>query len=201
MTSWWRRRAATIQQRLTLLTTVAVFVGVMVTCVAAWVLTRWTMYDQLDQELTGIAASLREPIINDLESMGGLNADALRTANVTLAIVGADGLVTRVPGESRTLVITSAETTVARRQAGSSARSGTATDGTTYRIVSLPLASPTTGNFVGAYALVIARPLQPTEAVLSQLWMVMAVFGTLAAVAAAALGWWVLDKACGLCGL
>lgn len=178
MIEWWRRKApTTLQRRLSLLTAMAVLAGVLVTGVAAYAFTRWTMFGQLDRELTGVASTMRGSIANDIASMGGLNADALRTANVTLAILRSDNSVTRVPGEKVTLQMSPAELAIARQQAGASARSGRASDGTEYRIVAVPLSDEPGRAVAGAYALVIARPLGPTNAVLGQLTVVLAVFG------------------------
>lgn len=179
MIEWWRRRfATTLQQRLSLLTSLAVAMGVLVTGVAAYLVTRWTLYDQLDRELIGVASSVRGPITNDFDSMGGLNADALRAANVTLALLKSDNTLTRVPGDPVTVRMGPQELTIARQQAGASTRSGVASDGSQYRIVAIPLTSgDRTTQLDGAYALIIARPLQPTQAVLGQLWVVLLVFG------------------------
>ena len=94
----------------------------------------------------------------------------------------ADGSTFFVPDERDRLVLGPEELAVARLGRGFSARSGVAEAGVEYRIVAVPLSE------VGAYALVIARPLQPTNNILSSLWAVLIIFGGTGVVVAAIVG-------------
>jgi len=174
-----------LHDRLAFLVSAAVAGAVAITGVAAYVITNLAIYDQLDHELTEIAAVTSEWIASDIEGMGGLNQDALDTANVTLLTVRADHRVQHPPGSGGdSLVITATEVAIARTQTGSSARSGVDTAGNPYRIVAVPLS-----DNVHNYALVLGRPLGPTDQILRILAFSLLTFGLAAAMAAGATGW------------
>ncbi|MFC6358812.1 HAMP domain-containing sensor histidine kinase [Luteococcus peritonei] len=152
---------------------------------AAYWMTRFMLVNQLDNELLDVATVTATPVAADVESMGDLNADALRAANVTLLLVSSDGSARGIPGATITLEPGDEEKAVARTQTGSSARTVTDNDGTRYRMVAVPL---TIGE--DQYALVMARPLAPTERTLHWLWITMMSTGALGVMLAVALGWW-----------
>lgn len=173
-----------LHQRLALLVTAAVAGAVAITGVAAYIITTLAIYDQLDRELTDIAALSSQWISGDIDSLGGLNSDALATANVTVMLVRSDGRI-RVPdGGGAGLVTTAREMAVARTQTGASARTGTNVDGEPYRIVAVPLS-----DGVNYYAWVLGRPLGPTNAILQILAISLLTFGVLAVVGASGIGW------------
>lgn len=178
-----------LQRRLSLLIGIAVGLAVLVTGVAAYGFTRWTVYDQLDRELLEVADLTRAPIQNDLDNLGGLSTETLRAANVVLMIVRSDGSSVRLDGETVVLKTTNDERVIAQTQLGSSTRSGTASDGKDYRIVAVPLeGKDARGQLKDDYALVIARPLAPTNAILAQLFGVLLGFGALMAILSAVVG-------------
>ena len=123
-------------------------------------------------------------ISDDIESMGGLNSDALATANVTVMLIRSDNRTSTPAGTGVVLVPTAREVAIARTQTGSSARSGVDTNGNPYRIVAVPLS-----DGVNHYALVLGRPLGPTESILRLLAFSLLTFGVLAGVVAGAIGW------------
>lgn len=185
----WLRNALTVtnrplHDRLTALVAAAVGGAVAVTGVAAYVITTLAVYDQLDAELIDVAAVTSAWIKVDTESLGGLNSEALATANVTVLLVRADSRTISPPGASTTLVPTSTEIAVARTQLGPSARTGLNSAGESYRIVSVPLTDQ--GQ---RYALVLGRPLLPSEQILRILAFSLLTFGLLAVALAGALGW------------
>jgi len=179
-----RPRSQSLQERIAFLTAAAVAAAVAVTGVAAFFITKWSLYAQLDRQLIDIASATSKWIGNDMESMGGVNTDALRAADVTLLVLRSDNEVRRIPDEDIVLETGSDELAIARLQTGSSARSGVATNGQAYRIVAVPLQS---GN--DRWALVIGRPLAPTNAVLSSLWVVLTVFGLVGVFLGGLAGW------------
>lgn len=196
---WVRRRVErllrtqTLQSRIVMLTTFTVAFTVVVVGVAASLITRWSLYDQLDRELIDVAGYSRITISSEFETMGGLNSEALRAANVTLVVVRSDGELVRVPGEQVSLLVGFDELSIARTQTGNSARTGLGSDGKTYRIVSLPMqimADNTSGDGQTAvnYALVLGRQTEPTQQTLNQLWIVTIVVGGIGVVAAAVFG-------------
>ena len=68
-----------LQDRLAVLVAVAVSAAVAVTGFAAYLITTVTVYSQLDAELVDVATVTSNWIAGDLDSMGGLDVDALRT--------------------------------------------------------------------------------------------------------------------------
>ena len=189
MTRWLRSLLSVtnrpLHDRLAFLVSAAVAGAVAITGVAAYIITNLAIYDQLDQELIEVAAVTSDWIASDIEGMGGLNQDALQTANVTLLVVSSDHRTQRPPGSNGELLVTTAkEIAVARTQTGSSARSGVDTAGEPYRIVAVPVS-----DGVHNYALVLGRPLGPTNQILRILAFSLMTFGLAAALVAGATGW------------
>jgi len=175
-----------LHDRLAALVSGAVAGAVAITGLAAYVITTLAVYDQLDRELIDIAAVTSKWIRGDgdTDALGGLNSDALSTANVTMLRVRADGKTTAPPGAPNQLVPTARELAVARTQTGSSARSGVDSAGESYRIVAVPYTDGTS-----KYALVLGRPLAPTDEILRILAFSLLTFGLLAVLMAGAIGW------------
>ncbi len=173
-----------LHDRLTALISAAVAGAVAITGIAAYVITTVAVYDQLDRELVDIAAVTSNWISGDIESMGGLNSDALATANVTVLVIRSDNRTIAPPGATTVLVPSAREMAVARTQTGSSARTGVDTEGEPYRIVAVPLTDGT-----NHYALVLGRPLQATDEILRILAFSLLTFGLLAVLVAGAIGW------------
>ena len=165
-------RSLPLQRRVAYLTTVAVALAVAISSVAAYVTIRVSLYNALDNELINTATSLAKgPVTADIRALGGLTEASLRAENVSLAAVRADGERYFVPDERERLVLGDQELAIARTQLGNSVRSGVSTSGEEYRIVAVPV--PGLAN----YALVLGRPLEPTNDILSSLWVVLIIFG------------------------
>ncbi|HKX15985.1 MAG TPA: HAMP domain-containing sensor histidine kinase [Propionibacteriaceae bacterium] len=176
-------RAFPLQRRVAYLTTVAVALAVAVTSVAGYVTLRISLYRALDAELVQTATSLAAvPVAEDIRILGGLTERALRAGNVSVAAIRTDGEIFNVPDERDHLVLGPEELAVARLQSGYSARSGVTTGGEEYRIVAVPITD------LGNYALVLGRPLQPTNDILSSLWLVLIIFGVAGVIIAAMVG-------------
>ena len=178
--SWLR--GFPLQRRVFLLTTVAVAVAVAATGLAAFVTLRVSLYNALDDELIEVASTLAVPVAQDITRLGGLTESALRAGDVSVAAYRADGQMFFVPDEREHLELTADELAVARLQRGASARTGAATDGEQYRIVAVPITS------LGNYALVLGRPLEPTNKTLRSVSAVLVLFGALGVVLAAVVG-------------
>ena len=190
--SWLRRMP--LQRRVAYLTTVAVALAVAATSVAGYVTLRVSLYRALDEELVTTAAPLaRGPVVEDLRTVKTLTGRSIRSADLAVAAIRADGSTYFVPpaspeagpgGETRdNLVLGPEELAVARLGRGFSARSGVSERGVEYRVVAVPL-----GEVPGGYALVIGRPLEPTNNILSSLWAVLIIFGVAGVVMAAIVG-------------
>jgi two-component system sensor histidine kinase MprB len=181
---WLRRafRKLPLQRRVAYLTTVAVAFAVAATSIAGYVTLRVSLYSALDTELTETARSLAEPVAQDFRTLGGLTERALRAGNISVAAVRADGKIFYVPDERTHLVLGDDELAVARLQTTPSARTGKDTEGQEYRIVSVPF------DEGGRYAFVLGRPLQPTNDILSSLWVVLIAFGAAGVIASSIAG-------------
>src|SRR5918998_1983476 len=168
--SWLRRMP--LQRRVAYLTTVAVALAVAATSVAGYVTLRVSLYRALDNELVTTAAALaRGPVVEDLKTIGNLTGRSVRSDDLAIAVRRADGSTFFVPDERDRLGLGPEELAVARLGRGFSARSGVSEGGVEYRIAAVPLT-----EVQGSYALVIARPLEPTNNILSSLWAVLIIF-------------------------
>lgn len=174
-------RGQSLQSRLVSLTAIGVAGSVMMVGLAAYFIARWSLYDQLDAELEQVSVYTSAAIGTDIDTMGGLNADALRAMNVSLLVVSASGIQTRVPGDTSSIAPDSEEISIARLQFGTSARTATGEDGISYRLVSVPLQVRGV-----SYALVLGRAITPTENTLDSLWLVMVAVGGLGTILAIA---------------
>ncbi|WP_298129691.1 HAMP domain-containing sensor histidine kinase [Micropruina sp.] len=186
-TGWLNRLLAArdwpLRDRLAVLVALAVATAVALTGVAAWLITRVTVYNQLDSELVDVAAVTANWVAVDIEGMGGLDTNALKAANVTVMLVRADNRVSTLPGATVSLIPGVEELSVARRQQGSSARTGEASNGQPYRIVAVPLKAGTEN-----YALVLGRPLEATNNIMATLGWSLAIFGFLGVGVSSAIG-------------
>lgn len=176
-------RAWPLQRRVAYLTTIAVALAVAVTSVAGYVTLRISLYRALDAEMVQTATSLAAvPVAQDIRTLGGLTERALRAGNVSVAAIRTDGETFYVPDERDHLVLGAKELAVARLQSGYSSRNGVTSGGDAYRIVAVPITD------LGNYALVLGRPLQPTNDILSSLWLVLIIFGVGGVIIAAVVG-------------
>jgi len=173
---------APLQRRVALLTSFAVAIAVAVTGMAGYFTLRLALYRSLDSELTSVAAAVSSPVARSIGNIGGLTEFTLEAGNFSVALVRADGDVKYVTGEEVHLLTGDRELVVARLQNGISTRSGTDTAGRPYRIVAVPLAG------LDNYALVLGRPLNVTNDILSSLWIVLVLFGVTGVILAGAAG-------------
>lgn len=171
-----------LQARLASLTGFSVALAVLLVGSTAYLVARWSLLEQLDDDLLNSARSSAEVIGEDLESLGGITTEGLSTTSQLLALVSAQGNTRQPDGQSLKLPTTSEDISIARTQDGFSARSVVLDDGTAYRLVTVPL-TVVTQDEVSAdtqtelYAVMFARPLTSLTATLSSMWRVMVVAG------------------------
>ncbi|GAA2180558.1 HAMP domain-containing sensor histidine kinase [Brooklawnia cerclae] len=182
----WRERSHSLQGRLARITATGVALAVLVIGVGTYFTAQQSLYHQLDQELVEVASHASGPISTDVEGMGGLNASALQSANVTLILLRADGTVRRVQSMPATITPGPEELAIARTQQGSSVRSVVGQDdGVLYRVVAVPLQTES-----GNYAMVLARPLDPTRTTLSEIRNVVTIMGVVLIALAGLMGFY-----------
>ena len=175
-------RSLPLQRRVAFLTAIAVALAVAVTGLAGYLTLRLSLYRTLDNELIEVATAITPPVTRNIRTLGGLTEFTLQAGNFSVAVLRADGTELFVPGDEVHLVTADEDLVVARLQGPIWARSGVATDGSEYRIVAVPLTE------LGDAALVIGRPLEVTNDILSSLWLVLILFGVTGVVLAAAAG-------------
>ena len=173
-----------LQMRLAYLTAIGVALSAFCIGMATYFTARSSMYSQLDQELLEVASYASGPISTDVEGLGGVNSSALQATNITILLVRADGAVTRVQGMSDNIDPGYEEIAIARTQLGSSTRSVVGTDEMPYRVVAVPLSTES-----GRYAIVLARPLEPTLATLRDVGTLVAIAGASLVVLSAVMGY------------
>lgn len=191
--SWWIRisralnrlaSGQSLQWRLAFLTGLSVALSVILVGGATYTVARWSLLDQLDNELTAVAQDLATTVATNIETMGGLTSGTLETSNGLMSLVRADGVVSQMPGQSVDLLAGPEEISIARLRAGSSARNVYEGD-VVYRAVAVPL---TTSE--GHYAVMFARPTTALESTLASLWLVLLTAGLLGVVTTTAAALW-----------
>ena len=173
------RRLATM----TLMSLTAVVLAVGAT---AYFATQASLYQRLDGTLVNIGNTLMPTVQQMPTTIGGLTADATTTADVTLLVVRADGVVSGIPGVPTIITPGPQELSAARTQLASEPRTLVTGSGVKFRVTAMPFTAE--GQH---YALVVARPLDSTEATLRQLWWVLLAVGLVGMVSVGIGGWWV----------
>ncbi|WP_052462345.1 sensor histidine kinase [Nigerium massiliense] len=180
MIRWLRARLTVrsrpLQDRLTIVVAAAVASAVALTGAAAYFITLLSVYTQLDNELVDVAAVTSTWLQQDLENMGGIDPNALRAANVTVELLRSDDHAITMPGNDGPRLMTGpSELRVAKLGFGSSSRSGVSNTGQAYRIIAVPLTQTQDAH----YALVLGRPLAPTQAIMQSMLYALLTFGGL----------------------
>ncbi|MGA4506860.1 ATP-binding protein [Propionibacteriaceae bacterium G1746] len=173
-------------RRLVTMTLLSLTLVVLAVGITAYFATRASLYQQLDRDLTAVGTSLVQTVQQDPATVGGLTAEATTTANVTVLVVRADGVVTGVPGVSTIITPGPQEIAAARTQLPSANRTLTTGSGVQFRVATVPFTAD--GQ---SYALVVARPLDSTHATLRNLWWVLLAVGLVGMVSVSAGAWWV----------
>ncbi|AOG28607.1 HAMP domain-containing sensor histidine kinase [Cutibacterium avidum] len=158
----------TMGRRVSLLVSISVVVAVALTSLSAWLMTRISLYDELDEQLTRMATTISPSVAADPQNLGGLEASSLAATNTTLILVRADGQVATAPGAEVTVTTGVQELAVARTGTGVKARTVMDSRGVPVRIVAIPFTSDGVH-----YALVAGQNLTGTKATLGSLWIVL----------------------------
>ena len=109
------------------------------TGIAGYFTLRLALYRTLDCELAEVAHSLARPVAGNIRNIGGLTEVTLRGRQPQLSPWSAPTVRSFVQGEQVHLRLGDEELAVARLHRAPSARSGIATDGGEYRIMTVPL--------------------------------------------------------------
>lgn len=162
-----------------LLTALSVAVSVLFVGGTGYLITRWSLLDQLDDDLVSTTRQAASTIASDLDNFGGLTPEALGSGNAVLALVETDGTDDPAPGQSIRLSVSADEIAIARLQSGTSVRTTLASNGQPYRVVSVPLRTNGT-----SYSVMYGRPMASTHRTLDSLRWAMLIAGSLGVLAA-----------------
>jgi two-component system sensor histidine kinase MprB len=170
-----------LQRRVSLLTTVAVALAVVVFSLVGYLLLRSTLVQTSQEIALSIATDLAGPAAEDIATTGALPADLRQPGKVVVEAVDVSGRVLRPPGDHLDLVLEPADLAVAAAGGQQLARTGTAADGERFAIVVVPL--PGTDH-----ALVVARPLAPVLKILDVQRLILFTISAAGVLAAGAAG-------------
>jgi two-component system sensor histidine kinase MprB len=179
---WHYRRS--LASRVTLLTTMAVGLAVLLVSVGAYVTVRKQLQDSLDDQLVERAQSAAqyEALQRLADSDGSIRPDAFGAGDVRIVLLRADGFGRILDNEPQTeLSLGAPELAVARDDSRQSLRTAIF-DGEAYRVVAVP-------TTIDGQALVIMQSLDERDRLLSKLGVVTLLFGGLGVLVAGIAGW------------
>ncbi|MDQ4008862.1 MAG: HAMP domain-containing histidine kinase [Actinomycetota bacterium] len=171
-----------LANRVSALTAMAVGVAVAVTSIAAYVTLRHQLYSSLDSSLLNRAVAAAQAGFVPQATMREVPAAWLGAADVRFATVRADGATYSPPQEGGDIGLGRPELRVARGQEDYVVRTIQSSNGTPYRVVTVPSSGP------AGTALALAQSLETTQETLSRLGVVMLIVGGLGVVVAGAFG-------------
>ncbi|GAA3567075.1 HAMP domain-containing sensor histidine kinase [Microlunatus spumicola] len=170
-----------LQRRISLLTTVAVALAVILFSAVGYLTLRVTLHRTSESIALAVARDLAPAATDDLLGTGRLSPDLRQAGGVVVEAVDAQGRVLRLDGQVDELVLSPRDRTAAGPEGRTTRRSGTAASGHPYAIVSVPL--PGT-----SYALVVGRTLAPVEEILRVQRLILLTISLASIVAAAVAG-------------
>ncbi|WOI58682.1 HAMP domain-containing sensor histidine kinase [Streptomyces fradiae] len=189
-----RFRALPLRSRLALLTSLAVAVAVAAVSVAAWLLTRAQLLEELDRSLENTAAPQEQVVEALVRCRAGVSPDPPvpdRPGFAYTQLVGADGdrCVARY---SRAVRVTARDVEVAAGDAEEAMHTSRTDSGEAVRVhtVRQTVTLPGTGQRVPV-AVSLARPLTEVDAALSRLALLLTALAGIGVVGAGAAGLWV----------
>lgn len=184
--TWWiqlRRSVGrlisgqSLQWRLAALTGVSVAATVLLVGATGFMITRWSLFNQLDRDLTRTAQQAANVLVSDMDNLDALTAETLGSSGSLISVVSANGTADAPATQTVTIPNDHAEIAIARLQSETHART-VIIDNVEYRAVTVPF-SVTTERSVEYYSVTYARPTETVRATLSSLWGVMLVSGSL----------------------
>jgi two-component system sensor histidine kinase MprB len=155
-----------LQNRLILLTTLAVGLGALLSSIVVYQVAQRSLYEQLDNELLQIAsAQARIAAAQITSSSGFTSTGGFEAENAIVVILKANRVTNLLWGDQK-LVIESDEVALARIGNGTRRRNGIREDGVECRIVAVPFEAESNKEH---YALVLGRDLTATNGTLGTL--------------------------------
>jgi len=148
-----------LQRRVSLLTTVAVALAVVLFSLVGYLMMRSTLVQASQEIALSIASDLAAPATREIEATGALSPDLRQAGGVVVQAVDARGQLLRLPGNQPDLVVDQRDLDVAAAGGDPVRRTGVATDGSRFVVVAVPL--PGT-----EHALLVGRSLTPVLAIL-----------------------------------
>lgn len=167
-----------LQWRLASLTALSVAASVLLVSVTGFLITRWSLLDQLDEDLTRTAQQAASVLASDVDNLNSLTPEVLGSSRSLLRMVDAYGAVAQPSAQEVTLPDSTTEVAIARLQSETEAQTVVASDGVEYRAVTVPFAAMSERS-MHYYAVTYARPADTVQGTLGTLWGVMLVTGLL----------------------
>lgn len=195
-TLWVRfRRAVTrlasgqsLQWRLALLTGTSVALTVVLVALAGFLVTRWSLLQELDADMTRIAQQAAKVASSNLDNLNTLTPEALGASKAKVWVTSARGTQHAPRGQEGTPSVRVDEIAIARLQTDSVQFTFT-DDQREYRAVTVPMAIDEAEE-PSYYSLTYARPMGTVRSTLSSLWVVLLVSGLLGTLATTLAALW-----------
>lgn len=177
-----------LQWRLAALTGASVAISVLLVGATGFMITRWSLFDQLDRDLTRTAGQAANVLSSDMDNLDALTPEALGSSGSLLSVMSANGTLQQPSSQSIDIPSDSAEIAIARLQADTHERT-VDINGTEYRAVTVPF-SVTTERGVQYHSVTYARPTETVRDTLGSLWVVMLITGSLGILATTLTALW-----------
>ena len=169
-----------LHRRVSLLTTLAVALAVLLFSLVGYAMMRTTLVQASQEIAVSIADDLSGPAAREITATGRLSDDLRQAGGVVVQAVDARGQVLRIPGNQPDLLVKPGDLAAAT-EGQTIRRTGPATDGRPFVVVAVPL--PGTGH-----ALLVGRSLTPVLAILDVQRLVVLAISAAGVLAAAAVG-------------
>lgn len=124
--TWWiqfRRSVGrlvsgqSLQWRLAALTGASVAISVLLVGATGFMITRWSLFDQLDRDLTRTAGQAANVLSSEMDNLDALTPEALGSSGSLLSVMSANGTLQQPSSQSIDIPSDSAEIAIARLQA------------------------------------------------------------------------------------
>jgi two-component system sensor histidine kinase MprB len=170
-----------LHRRVSLLTTAAVALAVVLFSLVGYLMMRSTLVQASQEIALSVASDLAGPAAREIRATGALSGDLRQAGGVVVEAVDAQGRVLRTPGNAPDLLVEKGDLQAAGATGETVRRTGVATDGVRFVVVVVPL--PGTGH-----ALLVGRPLAPVMAILEVQRLVLLVISGAGVLAAGVVG-------------
>lgn len=165
------------------------FLTVVLVGLAGFLVTRWSLLQELDTDMTRIAQQAATVASSGVENIDSLTPEALGASSSKVWVTSAQGAQHTPRGQQDTPAVVPDEIAIARMQSDSAHFTFMTEDQTEYRAVTVPMAVNGSEQ-VSYYSLTYARPMETVQSTLGSLWIVLLVSGLLGTLATTLAALW-----------